>query len=115
MSVHILDLRTWEEFEEKLKELQEKVPDERRPDHVPFLYRGQENSCWPITATLERLPSPDGLVRTRDYYLSIYEAKPAIESYTEKIWDVPDPSEVESLSERYGPFVSFTKEAGVGA
>ena len=46
-----------------------------------------------------------------NYYLSIYRSKPAIESYTEKIWDVPDPSEVESLSERFGPFVSFTKDA----
>ena len=33
----ILDLRTWEELEEKLKELQEKVPDERRPEPLPFL------------------------------------------------------------------------------
>ena len=35
---------TWNEFEEKLKELPEKA-----------LFRGQENSCWPVTTTLERL------------------------------------------------------------
>ena len=111
MPVHILDLRNWEEFEEKLKELQEKAPDERRPDHVPFLYRGQEDSCWPVTTTLER--SPDGLVSMPflNYYLSIYRAKHAIESYTEKSWDVPDPSGVKNLTERVGLFVSSTKEA----
>ena len=87
----ILDLRTWEEFEEKLKELQEKVPAERRPDHVPFLYRGQEDSCWPVTTTLER--SLDGLVSMPfgDYYLSIYRAKHAIESYTGKKLGCPGP------------------------
>ena len=51
----ILDLQTWEEFEEKLKELQKKAPPALRPEPFPFLYRGQENSCWTITTTLERL------------------------------------------------------------
>ena len=104
----ILDLQTWEEFEEKLKELQEKPLDERRPEPLSFLYRGQENSCWTITTTLER----DGRENMPfgDYYLSVYRAKTEIESYTEKSWDVPDPSEIKSLTERVEPFVSFTKE-----
>ncbi len=106
----ILDLQTWEEFEEKLKELQKKAPPALRPEPLPFLYRGQENSYWTITTTLER--PPDGRVSMPfgDYYLSIYRAKPEIESYAEKSWDVPDPSEVKGLTERVEPFVSFTKE-----
>ena len=106
----ILDLRTWEELEEKLKELQEKVPDERRPEPLPFLYRGQENSCWTITTTLERPLDGRESMPFGDYYLSIYRAKPEIESYTEKSWPVPDPPEVKRLTERVPPFVSFTKE-----
>ena len=106
----ILDLRTWEELEEKLKELQEKVPDERRPEPLPFLYRGQENSCWTITTTLERPLDGRESMPSGDYYLSIYRAKPEIESYTEKSWPVPDPPEVKRLTERVPPFVSFTKE-----
>ena len=72
---------------------------------------GQEDSCWAVTTTLER--SPDGLVSMPflNYYLSIYRAKHAIESYTEKSWDVPDPSGVKNLTERVGLFVSSTKEA----
>ena len=79
----ILDFRTWEEFEEKLKELQEKASDKPRRRPLSFLYRGQENSCWPVTTTLER--SPDGREMSfQHYYESIYRAKPAIESHTGK-------------------------------
>ena len=93
-----------------MKELQEKVPDERRPEPLPFLYRGQENSCWTITTTLERPLDGRESMPFGDYYLSIYRAKPEIESYTEKSWPVPDPPEVKRLTERVPPFVSFTKE-----
>ena len=106
----ILDLQTWEEFEEKLKELQKKAPPALRPEPFPFLYRGQENSCWTITTTLERLLDGRESMSFGDYYESIYRAKSEIESYTEKSWDVPEPSEVEGLTERVEPFVSFTKE-----
>ena len=101
--IDVETVETWEEFEEKLERLQKK--------QSGLLFRGQENSCWPITTTLER--PPDGRVSMPfgDYYLSIYQSKPAIESYTEKGWDVPDPPEVKSLTERVEPFVSFTKEA----
>ena len=92
--------RNWEEFEEKLKEVQEEAP---------FLYRGQENSCWPVTTTLER--PPDGRAMSfQHYYESIYRAKPEIESYTEKSWDIPDPTEVGRLTERVEPFARFTAE-----
>ena len=101
--------RTLEEFEEKLKELQEQAPDEHRPEPFPFLYRGQENSCWPVTTTLER--PPDGREMSfQHYYESIYRAKSEIESYTDKSWDIPDPSEVGRLTERVEPFARFTAE-----
>ena len=101
--IDVETVETWEEFEEKLERLQKK--------QSGLLFRGQENSCWPVTTTLER--PPDGRVSMPfgDYYLSIYQSKPVIESYTEKGWDVPDPPEVKSLTERVEPFVSFTKEA----
>ena len=101
--------RTLEEFEEKLKELQEQAPDEHRPEPFPFLYRGQENSCWPVTTTLER--PPDGREMSfQHYYESIYRAKPEIESCTDRSWDIPDPSEVGRLTERVEPFARFTAE-----
>ena len=105
----ILDLRTWEEFEKKLKELQETAPDKRRSEPLPFLYRGQENSCRPVTTTLERW-SDGREMSFQHYYESIYRAKSEIESYNKKSWDIPDPPEVGRLTERVEPFASFTAE-----
>ena len=103
----IFDLRTWEEFEEKLKELQEQAPDEHRPEPLPFLYRGQENACWPVKTTLERW-SDGREMSFQHYYESIYRAKSEIESYTDKSWDIPDPPEVGRLTEHVELFASFT-------
>ena len=94
----IFDLRTWEEFEEKLKELPEKSS-----------FRGQENSRWPVTTTLDR-PPDEREMSFQHYYESIYRAKPDIESCTEKSWDIPDPTEVGRLTERVEPFARFTAE-----
>jgi len=111
MSLTVIDVRTWEEFEERLKELQEKapVPDPGVP-YRPVLYRGQENSCWPVTTTLDRWA--DGREMSfQHYYRSVYRAKSEIESNTEKSWDVPDPPEVGRLAKRVsGLFVSRTAE-----
>ena len=101
--------RTLEEFEEKLKELQEQAPDEHRPEPFPFLYRGQENACWPVKTTLEQW-SDGREMSFQNYYESIYRAKPAIESYTKKRWDIPDPPDVGHLTERVEPFARFTLE-----
>ena len=110
MPCTILDLRTWEEFEEKLKELQEEAPVPHHPEILPYrpvLYRGQENSCWPVTTTLDRWT--DGRETSfQRYYESVYQAKSEIESCTEKSWDVPDPPEVGCLTERREPFARDT-------
>ena len=100
-----INLVTWEEFEEKLKELRR----ERGPHSSGLLFRGQENFGWLLKTTLERSPV-EREMSFQDYYETIYRAKPAIESYTEKSWDIPDPHEVGSLTARVEPFVSFTAE-----
>ena len=100
-----IDIDTWEEFEEKLKELQK----ERGPRSSGLLFRGQEDFGWPLSTTLERSPvEPE--MSFQDYYESIYRAKPAIESNTEKSWHIPDPHKVGSLTARVEPFASFTEE-----
>ena len=103
----ILDLCTWEEFEEKLKGLQEIALDQRHAESAPFLYRGQENSYWPVETTLERWT--DGRETSfHHYYESIFRAKPEIESYTERNWNIPVPTELVDLTGRYEPFARFT-------
>ena len=116
MSHSVFDLRTWEEFEEKLKELQEEapVPHPGVPDR-PILYRGQENSCWPVTTTLERWLDGQEMSFLR-YYESIYRAKPEIESYSERpaseSWNVPPPIGLEHMLTcgNLEPFASVTEE-----
>ena len=100
-----INLVTWEEFEEKLKELRKG----RGPHSSGLLFRGQGNFCWPLKTTLERSPV-EREKSFQDYYESIYRAKPAIESYTEKSWDIPDPNEVGDLTARVEPFGRFTPE-----
>ena len=51
-----LDLRIWEEFEKKLKELQEKAPDDHRPEPRP------ERNQPGITC-----PTPYVVVRVREW------------------------------------------------
>ena len=87
-----INLDTWEEFEEKVKELRK----ERGPRSSGLLFRGQGNFCWSLKTTLERAPV-EREMSFQDYYESIYRAKPAIESYTEKSWDIPDPNEAAIL------------------
>lgn len=100
-----INLDTWEEFEAKLKELRK----ERGPHSSELLFRGQGNFGWKLLTTLDRSP----VRRERSfqgYYESIYRAKPAIESYTGKCWDIPDPNEVGDLTARVEPFGRFTAE-----
>src|ERR1700693_4963111 len=52
----------WETFEQKVKELRAKY----RIESSPLLFRGQGNSEWPITTTLERSGFPPMLFS--EYY-----------------------------------------------
>ena len=100
------NLDRWEKFEEKLKKLRQ----DRGPHSSKLLFRGQGNFGWPLSTTLERLPG-ELPVSFQDHYESIYQAKPAIESFTEKSWDIPVPRKVKCLtSGKYEPFASPEEE-----
>ncbi len=106
----VCDLRSWEELEEELKKLQEHSLEQRHSAPLTFLYRGQENSCWPVKTTLERW-AEGREVSFRRYYEFIYRVKPELESFTEERWDIPDPQEVERLTKRREPFSCDTAKA----
>src|SRR5205823_4142419 len=57
-----IELSTWEEFESKLKELREYTNDRGSQ----LLFRGQSDSGWPLTTTLDR--GGAGAVLFSDYY-----------------------------------------------
>ncbi len=87
---------TWEEFIEKLQELEKarKIPQGSFREITPFLYRGQANSNWTLTTTLERyIEKPFSL---RDYYNLILRTEPIIYPCTGRAWDIPDLSTFEN-------------------
>ena len=82
-------LQTWEDFESKIKELQSVSPQEKgflRPSTLVF--RGQPDADWHLTTTLERYMGNN--IRLSDYYALIYRAKSRIETFTGRLWDIPD-------------------------
>ena len=78
-------VNTWEEFEERIKELESRKYD--------LLFRGQSNSNWKLETTLDRFVSPEMKMKLMDYYSIIYFAKPRIEAFIDKSWNIPSPKE----------------------
>ena len=78
-------VKTWEGFEERIKALESREYD--------VLYRGQANSkaVWKLETTLDRFGFPE--LKLMDYYSIIYLAKPRIEAFIDKSWNIPSPKE----------------------
>lgn len=85
-------VNSWEEFEDKLRELEEfrkKEQEKTKLSVAKFLYRGQGDSGWKLVTTLDRNSTKK--VTLYQYYRRAYVAKPRIETFTSKAWDIPEP------------------------
>lgn len=92
----------WEEFIEGLKEIRKKCANST--DYVqdsPLLFRGQSNSCWKLSTTLER---ERGRMLYKDYYRIIDRIKPQVETLVGGTWQIPSYPEVERLVKAYDEF-----------
>jgi hypothetical protein len=78
-----IDVNSWEEFEQQLKDLREHV---NSPESaaLSMLFRGQENSCWPLATTLERSNQLEMLFQ--DYYRLISSR---LRKKSHGLWVVP--------------------------
>jgi hypothetical protein len=83
----IINLKNWEDFDEKLRALRSSTA---RPGDL--LFRGHADASWPLRTTLERRGKFSPCVGT--YYRVIHMIKPQIESFTETRWGVPDYEEL---------------------
>lgn len=90
-----IDLESWEEFEEKLKELdvnrnrQEEI---NTPIYVsPYLFRGQACSKWELKTTFERFYNEP--IFLEGYYKIILSLAPHIEAATGKRFEIRSVSE----------------------
>ena len=107
------EITDWKDFEGQLKDLREehrKSESSPGPRPSQLLFRGQENSCWPLTTTLERPPDGREEMPFGKYYVSIHDAKHEIESFTGENWALPDLSVLEKLMAKYGSFFATTEE-----
>jgi hypothetical protein len=91
------DVGTWEEFEKELRDLRQQV-------NSPLLFRGQSNSCWPLTTTLEREGREQQAMLFKDYYRIIDVVRTQIESFTDKRWPIPHYPTVERWVKEYDLF-----------
>ena len=85
-------VKCWESFEEELKRLTDEHARRADPDTdvSKMLFRGQGNSKWPLTTTLERYAPK--LAQVTAYYNCIHRARPLIEASTGHIWAIPEPA-----------------------
>jgi hypothetical protein len=98
----ILEELDWDAFDGALKKVHEVVR-LSGGDPSKFLYRGLSDSQYRLTTTLERAGCEE--MSFTHYYNLICRVKPAVESFTATLWDVPDwTPEVDKAFQRYGTF-----------
>lgn len=99
MEEHNVD--TWEDFEKQVQDLRKGTDVPSGSLNSSLLFRGQEDSCWSLTTTLdrkrERMPFAD-------YYHVIWRIHPQIETLTEREWPIPDYQEVKKSTGEYDAF-----------
>lgn len=101
MPIREVNVATWEEFEEELKALRSATKG-KDTDGLPLLFRGQENSDWPLYTTLDRSKQRGMLFA--EYFRRISRIRPEIESFTERKWKLPDYPAVSREAKEYDSF-----------
>ncbi len=96
------NVASWEKFIEGLDEVRKECASSTEyVQNSPLLFRGQGNSCWQLSATLERERER---MLYKDYYRIISKIKPQIETLVGGDWPIPSYPEVERLVMKYEEF-----------
>jgi hypothetical protein len=93
-----IDVNTWEEFESKLTLLEEKMKTRRVTSDL--LFRGQANSSWSLTTTLERYRSKEFSIE--EYCALMRKTMPQVETFVGEKWEFPSPKKVEKWLHKVG-------------
>lgn len=96
--IKTVDVNTWEEFEVELKELCQSA-NHKSSGALPLLFRGQEDSGWPLNTTLDR-SNQQGMAFA-EYFRRISKIRHEIESVTDRKWKLPEYSDVFHSAKQY--------------
>ena len=88
------DLRYWHELEREIEQLEAKYGASN------LLFRGVGDSSWELATTLERAGC-ESMAFEEYCRLLAFKIKPALESFTEREWDVPEISETLAEASRF--------------
>src|SRR5215472_6010983 len=95
------NVNTWEDFERELQHLREERNNWHQPLRSSLLFRGQEDSSWLLTTTLDRKRER---MLFADYYRLIARIRPQIETLTGNKWPIHEYPEVARLVTEYDSF-----------
>lgn len=87
-------IERWEDFESAVAQIRK---NNEQPDEV--LFRGQADSSWRLSTTLDRYPKSE--ISVAEYYKTVHVVKHQIESFTEAKWDIPELSDLNALCAEY--------------
>ena len=76
-------------FAAELKKLREDLTKDASGKPPELLFRGQSDSAWLLTTTLER-EDYKGMTFDDYYRLTVHRVKPTVKTLTEEAWDVPN-------------------------
>ncbi|HET6929190.1 MAG TPA: FRG domain-containing protein [Candidatus Acidoferrum sp.] len=79
------NVNSWEEFEKEVHGIQGRLRRARPGTEPHLLFRGQENSAWPLETTLERA-GHHGMLFS-DYYRLMTAVRPQVESLIGGVWE----------------------------
>ncbi|MFZ0520218.1 MAG: FRG domain-containing protein [Candidatus Acidiferrales bacterium] len=82
-------LPNWAVFGAELQKLRDGLPKNALGKPPDLLFRGQSDSSWPLTTTLERADC-EGMTFDEYYRLTAHRVRPAVETLTGEMWDMPD-------------------------
>jgi hypothetical protein len=82
-------VNTWEECEVEFQ----KIEHFNRNSFIPACFRGHADARWSLITTLERRTT--AISSFLEYYRKMLVIKPAIETFTNSIWDMPEFAEIQ--------------------
>ena len=100
--MHRVDVESWEAFEVELAKLREvrtaiRMKSAHRPS--PFLFRGERDETWNLETTLERRSKKEWSIA--EYFRLTTVAKPMIETFTARRWEMPDYLDLRTWAREY--------------